>query len=115
MLPSVITAVLAFSPPFIDLESQQTPLKEQSPSTPLQITALWLIGLHQNFLTHVDGPRSHFSPCSSRYMKEAIQKHGFFKGSLFGLDRLLRENKAPWLYQKQSLNEDTWIKVDPVP
>src|SRR3990167_3696288 len=58
-----------------------------------------VIVFHQKVLSPVDGPRSHFRPTSSRYMQLAMQRYGFFKGYLMGCDRLLRENKDPWVYK----------------
>jgi uncharacterized protein len=106
--------IISFVSPFKD--DLETPKKQEQslPFSPLQIASLWLIALHQNFLTNVDGPRSHFIPCSSTFMKQAIKKHGFFHGSLLGLDRLMRENKDPWIYKTIQKNGD-WIKSDPVP
>lgn len=113
MLLSVITALMFISPfeqedEFIKIQAQPKTLSTT------QVASLWLIALHQNFLTHIDGPRSHFMPCSSTYMKQAILKHGFFYGSLLGLDRLMRENDEIWAYKKIKLDEH-WIKLDPVP
>lgn len=104
-----LSLFLAFTSPF------EQPCEEIKPSSPYQIASYWLISLHQNYLTHIDGPRSHFQPCSSTYMKQAISKYGFFYGSLLGLDRLLRENDSPWIYPTKQLDDKTWIKVDPVP
>lgn len=59
-----------------------------------------IIRFHQTVLSPVDGPRSHFRPSSSEYMRLAIRKYGFFKGYIKGCDRLLRENDDPWLYRK---------------
>lgn len=108
--------IILFNSPFIDLETSiEAPQKMNHKNSPFEIASLWFIALHQNHLTHIDGPRSHFVPCSSKYMKEALIKHGFFKGSLLGLDRLLRENNQSWVYPKKHLDQDTWVKVDPVP
>ena len=57
-----------------------------------------IIRFHQNVLTNIDGPRSHFFPSSSQYTLESIQKNGFLKGFIMGCDRLLRENSDPWIY-----------------
>ena len=112
MLPSLI-AIICFVSPF--KEEIHDKKEELKPRSALQIASFWLISLHQNFLTKIDGPRSNFSPCSSTYMKEAIKKHGFFMGSLYGLDRLIRENKDPWIYHKKPIDDETSIKLDPVP
>jgi uncharacterized protein len=58
-----------------------------------------VILFHQNVLSKVDGPRSHFRPTSSRYMLLSMRKHGFIKGFIMGCDRLLRENDADWVYR----------------
>ncbi len=59
---------------------------------------------HQNIISPVDGPRSHFRPTSSRYMLLAMRKHGFVKGYLMGCDRLLRENGGEWVYRTKEIN-----------
>jgi putative component of membrane protein insertase Oxa1/YidC/SpoIIIJ protein YidD len=58
-----------------------------------------VIWVHTDIISPVDGPRSHFRPTSSRYMLLAMKRHGFVKGFLMGCDRLLRENKDPWVYR----------------
>ena len=110
MLPSLI-AIICFVSPF----HEENEIQDVKPRSLLQIASFWLISLHQDFLTKIDGPRSNFSPCSSTYMRKAIKKHGFFMGSLYGLDRLIRENKDPWIYPLKALDEKTSIKLDPVP
>ncbi len=73
-----------------------------------------VILFHQNVISPVDGPRSHFRPTSSRYMLLAIRKHGFLAGFVMGCDRLLRENDDDWLYRTIEIN-GTIYKYDPVP
>jgi uncharacterized protein len=73
-----------------------------------------LIWFHQNIISPVDGPRSHFKPSSSNYMLQAIRKHGFFKGYIMGCDRLLRENEDAWVYRTAIINGKIW-KIDPPP
>lgn len=72
-----------------------------------------VIYFHQNVLSPIDGPRSHYRPSSSQYMLFAMRKHGFTKGFIMGCDRLLRENKDPWCYRK-TLFEGKVMKWDPV-
>ena len=67
---------------------------------------------HQNIISPVDGPRSHFRPTSARYMLLAIRRHGFFKGYIKGCDRLLRENKDPWVYRTRRIGPKLY-KWDP--
>ena len=73
-----------------------------------------VIWFHQNVISTVDGPRSHFKPSSSNYMLQAIRKHGFFKGYIMGCDRLLRENSEPWIYRTAIIDNKIW-KTDPPP
>jgi len=73
-----------------------------------------VILFHQNVISPVDGPRSHFRPTSSRYMLLAIRKHGFLQGFVMGCDRLLRENDDDWLYRTIQIDGKIY-KYDPVP
>ncbi|MDF2577604.1 MAG: hypothetical protein K0S74_1088 [Chlamydiales bacterium] len=73
-----------------------------------------LIRFHQRVLSPVDGPRSHFYPCSSQYMYQAINKYGALEGFTRGCDRLLRENDDPWMYRTIAIRGEK-IKYDPVP
>ena len=79
---------------------------------PLSVMSEKMILFHQNILSPVDGPRSHFRPTSSRYMLLAIRRHGFLKGSLKGFDRLLRENSDPWVYRTKIIDGKKY-KWDP--
>lgn len=72
-----------------------------------------MILFFQNYISPIDGPRSSFYPTSSQYAKEAIEKYGVLKGIALGCDRLMRENKDPWVYKiTSSYGIDR--KVDPV-
>jgi uncharacterized protein len=73
-----------------------------------------VIRFHQEIISPVDGPRSHFRPSSSQYMMQAVQKHGFLQGFLMGCDRLLRENSDKWVYQEIEY-EGALYKWDPPP
>ncbi|MCH9621309.1 MAG: putative membrane protein insertion efficiency factor [Chlamydiia bacterium] len=79
---------------------------------PLSKSVENIILFHQNILSPVDGPRSHFRPTSSRYMLLAIRRHGFIKGAIKGFDRLIRENKDPWVYRTIEI-DGTKYKWDP--
>lgn len=75
---------------------------------------LFLICFHQQMLSEADGPRSHFVPSSSEYMRQAILYWGAGTGFLLGCDRLLRENNDEWVYRKKKLRCG-YLKWDPVP
>ncbi len=74
-----------------------------------------MIKFHQQVISPADGPRSNFKPCSSQYTLVAMRKYGFFRGFAMGCDRLMRENKDPWVYRVTLDNEGIPIKYDPVP
>ena len=103
--------LFGFISPFQDVDKKESSIKKTD--SIFEITSFWLIHLHQQYLTQIDGPRSHFYPCSSSFMKQAITKHGFFYGSLLGLDRLLRENDDPWIYKTKVIDHKK-MKLDPV-
>lgn len=71
-----------------------------------------VVDFHQNVISPVDGPRSHFRPTSSRYMLLSMKRHGFVKGFIMGCDRLLRENSDPWVYRKKEIDGKVY-KWDP--
>lgn len=107
-LPGLLIARPGFFEPWgkdTDLRIPEEHLAVSAPHlSPLGKLAELAISLHQNVLTHADGPRSHFRPSSSQYMREAIYKHGFFAGFIMGCDRLLRENGDPWVYRTILVN-----------
>ncbi len=89
---------------------QDPPLTKRSDL--LSRAAEKVILFHQNIISPVDGPRSHFRPTSARYMLLSIRRYGFFFGYIKGCDRLLRENKDPWIYRTRVINK-TLYKWDP--
>lgn len=74
-----------------------------------------LITFHQKVLSPADGPRSHYYPSSSEYMRKAMQKHGCLTGFFLGCDRLMRENNDPWLYPLLVTKNGDYLRYDPVP
>lgn len=118
LLPVFCFAELGYVEPWgkgselLHSHQKQTQLPEKK-LTPLGWLATQAILFHQNVLTHIDGPRSHFRPSSSQYMKLAIKQYGFFKGFIMGCDRLLRENEDPWIYRTTLDEEGNLFKWDP--
>jgi putative membrane protein insertion efficiency factor len=51
---------------------------------------LFLIRIYQLLLSPLLGKTCRFHPSCSEYTKEAINKHGLFKGILLGTKRLLK-------------------------
>jgi putative component of membrane protein insertase Oxa1/YidC/SpoIIIJ protein YidD len=71
-----------------------------------------VIDFHQKVISPVDGPRSHYRPTSSQYMRLAMHKYGFLKGFIMGCDRLLRENDEEWVYRTVQIDGRVF-KYDP--
>ena len=96
-----------------DSDLKAPPPKEKmiSPSLATRIADL-VIRFHQDIISPVDGPRSHYRPTSSRYMQLAMQRYGFVKGFIMGCDRLLRENDEDWVYRKVEI-DGRIFKYDP--
>lgn len=89
-----------------------TELAQKKPQSIGTKIAGLVIDFHQNVISPVDGPRSHFRPSSSQYMRQAMYNYGFFKGYIMGCDRLLRENSEEWVYRTIEENGNTY-KYDP--
>jgi len=114
ILPIILLAKGVYEEPFgRDSYLVKKPIKEEKIKTSFLTKAFdKVIVFHQKVLSPVDGPRSHFRPSSSRYMQLAMQRYGFFRGYVMGCDRLLRENKDPWVYRKIVV-DDIEYKYDP--
>ncbi len=69
-----------------------TPSSHKSSESVFQIVANWGITFFQRFISPQDGPVCRYSPTCSLYMQKAIKKHGFLKGLLLGLERLIRDH-----------------------
>lgn len=115
-----LTAILTADPwgKDADLVKGRTiaPCCEKQCNTPVLGTfAEIMISFHQNVISPADGPRSNFIPSSSQYTLDAMRKYGFFKGFTMGCDRLMRENKDPWVYHMTLDGAGKLIKYDPVP
>lgn len=116
IFPAVVFAKRGFHEPWGTDSDLRRPVA-QAPAAQHSLSvriAEKIICFHQNVLSPVDGPRSHFRPSSSGYMKDAMKKHGFVTGFFMGCDRLMRENRDPWVYRLIEEN-GKWVKYDPVP
>lgn len=54
--------------------------------------ALWLIRLYQRNISPYKPPSCKFVPTCSQYAVQALEEHGFWKGSILALWRILRCN-----------------------
>lgn len=95
-----------------DLTKIKTAKEPLKPTSIFTKVADKIIVFHQEVISPVDGPRSHFRPTSSRYMQLAMQRYGFFQGFIMGCDRLLRENADPWVYRTVEIDGKLY-KYDP--
>ena len=95
-----------------DSDLKNIPAKEAAHNSIGTKLAGLVIDFHQKVISPVDGPRSHFRPSSSQYMRQAMSNYGFFKGYIMGCDRLLRENSEEWVYRTIEENGATF-KYDP--
>jgi putative component of membrane protein insertase Oxa1/YidC/SpoIIIJ protein YidD len=102
-----------FNPLFAEEPWDVRTQKKDKTSKCQNIIAKALIDFHQEVISPIDGPRSHFRPSSSGYMLNAVNSHGFFLGVVMGCDRLLRENEDPWVYDTVPFGGQT-LKWDPV-
>jgi putative component of membrane protein insertase Oxa1/YidC/SpoIIIJ protein YidD len=71
-----------------------------------------LILFHQDVISPIDGPRSHFRPTSSRYMLLSMRRYGVIQGFIMGCDRLMRENGEKWVYRTITIDGENY-KYDP--
>ncbi len=55
---------------------------------------LLLVKFYQYAISPLLGPKCRFTPTCSQYAKEALEKHGFFKGGWLSIRRIIRCN--PW-------------------
>ena len=63
-------------------------------STLLTYPFLLIIKIYQYAISPLIGPKCRYTPTCSQYAKEALQKHGFFKGFVLAVKRIARCH--PW-------------------
>lgn len=113
-----LSSTLSARPVFEEPWGKDTHLHIPAPPSPPSKPSLGIkiaeavIHFHQTVISPVDGPRSHFRPSSSQYMRLAMRHYGFFKGFIMGCDRLLRENDEKWVYRTVE-EEGKTFKYDP--
>lgn len=100
-----LASILVAHPGYFEPWGKDADLKPPSPPSPKEKVSIAtrvadaVIRFHQQVISPVDGPRSHYRPSSSQYMQQAIHNYGFLKGFIMGCDRLLRENDEEWVYR----------------
>lgn len=53
---------------------------------------IYLINIYQKHISKFFGNRCKYYPTCSEYTKQAIEKYGAFKGSFYGIKRIIRCN-----------------------
>ena len=82
-------------------------------STPIRLFSTGLIRIYQKYISTQDQPVCNFDPSCSRFGMGAIQKYGFFRGTLLTADRLLRDNGI-MLHTHYLFDETNGKYIDPV-
>lgn len=62
----------------------------RSDETPMKYIAVFLISIYQQVISPGLPASCRYVPSCSQYAREALMKHGFFKGSYLAARRLLR-------------------------
>ncbi len=115
---SLLAALLLTSPGYYEPWGKDSGLKAPAPAAAKEKVSLAtrvadaVIRFHQEVISPVDGPRSHYRPSSSQYMHQAMHNYGFLKGFVMGCDRLLRENDEEWVYRTIQIDGQIF-KYDP--
>ncbi len=52
--------------------------------------SLGIISFYQKYISPVDGDRCPMYPSCSKYFRKAVKKHGWIKGWIMGMDRIVR-------------------------
>ena len=114
----LIASFLIAHPGYFEPWGKDADLKPPDPPAPKEKVSIAakladaVIKFHQEVISPVDGPRSHYRPSSSQYMQQAIHNYGFLKGFIMGCDRLIRENDEEWVYRTIQY-EGKLYKYDP--
>jgi hypothetical protein len=72
------------------------------------------LSIFRDHISAVDGDRCPSIPTCSAYGVEAFQKHGFFKGWMMTVDRLMHEGKEEHAVSPLVFSDGKWKIYDPV-
>ena len=87
-----LTFILRAHPIQISPQKQEAIPFNPRETTSIRLFSTGLIRIYQKYISTQDLPACNFSPSCSRFGMGAIQKYGFFHGTLLTADRLLRDN-----------------------
>lgn len=72
------------------------------------------LSFYRNHISPVDGDRCPSYPTCSSYSAKAFKKHGFVKGWLLSVDRLIHEGKEETAVSPRIYSDGRWKIYDPV-
>ncbi|MDE0723792.1 MAG: hypothetical protein OSB62_03735 [Alphaproteobacteria bacterium] len=70
--------------------------------------------LYRNSAGKVDGSRANGAPVNSLYARRAVEKHGLMVGSLFTVDRLVRDWRESTIPAEVVESDNRWRYADPL-
>ena len=108
-----LTFILRANPIQISHQRQEAIPFNPKESTPIRLFSTGLIRLYQKYISTQDRPACNFLPSCSRFGMGAIQKYGFFRGTLLTADRLLRDNGI-MMHTHYLFDEASGKYLDPV-
>jgi putative component of membrane protein insertase Oxa1/YidC/SpoIIIJ protein YidD len=108
-----LTFILRANPIQISHQKQEAIPFNPRESTQIRLFSTGLIRLYQKYISTQDLSVCNFSPSCSRFGMGAIQKYGFFRGTLLTADRLLRDNGI-MLHTHYLFDEAIGKYIDPV-
>ena len=73
---------------------KQKPTKQKASYSAPTVVFRFLIRIFQNVFSPQDGPACPYQPVCSAYGRQAIHRHGIFKGTMLTADRLIRCNPS---------------------
>ena len=108
-----LTFILRVNPIQISYQKQEAIPFNPRESTPIRLFSTGLIRIYQKYISTQDLPACNFTPSCSRFGMGAIQRYGFFRGTLLTADRLLRDNGI-MLHTHYPFDEASGKYIDPV-
>lgn len=108
-----LTLILRANPIQISHQKQEAIPFNPRESTPIRLFSTGLIRIYQKYISTQDLPVCNFTPSCSRFGMGAIQRYGFFRGTLLTADRLLRDNGI-MLHTHYPFDEASGKYIDPV-
>ena len=113
---SVLCLVFLNSPSgwaFEDKPSEETEPVNRQEKSGFNLGAAF-VSIFRDHLSAVDGDRCPSVPTCSEYGVQAFKKHGFFKGWMMTVDRLIHEGKEETAVSPLIYSDGKWRIYDPL-